>query len=107
MATSIPNTHTFNASGSNTNLVIGVAANEKANVPVTVESTQSWLTINGNSQTKTIDPDGIDQGNLNYPFNINVAANNSGSQRTGVITIKNANSRVTGLSDQTINIIQN
>ncbi len=106
MAASMPTTHTFNASGSNPNLVIGDVAGEKANVPVTVESDQSWLTINGNSQTKTIDPDGIDQGNLNYPFNINVSANNSGSLRTGTITIKNANSRVTGLSDQTIGITQ-
>ena len=107
MATAMPTTHTFLAS-SNTNLAIGDVSGEKANVPVTVTTDQNWITFNGSYQASiTVDPDDFDQGNLSYPFNINAFDNTTGAQRTATITIANANTRVTGLTNQTITITQN
>ena len=108
MATAMPSSHTFNASG-NSNLVIGDVAGEKANVPVLVTANADWVVLNGSYEPNgiTIDPDGTSQPNPNYPFNINVTDNTTGSSRTAAITIANANTRVTGLSNQTINITQN
>ena len=107
MATSMPSSHTFNASGNN-NLVIGDVAGEKANVPVLVTASTDWVFLNGSYQPNgvTIDPDGVSQSNPDYPLNINVTDNTTGSSRTATVTISNANTRVTGLSNQTINITQ-
>ena len=83
-------------------------AGEKANVPVLVTASTDWVFLNGSYQPNgvTIDPDGVSQSNPDYPLNINVTDNTTGSSRTATVTISNANTRVTGLSNQTINITQ-
>ena len=110
MASSIPTSPpNFSATGAS-NLVIGDAANEKANVPVLVTTNENWVTFNGSYEASgvTVDPDGLNfAGHVNYPLNINVLNNTTSAVRTATVTIANANSRVTGLSNQTINITQN
>ena len=109
MASSIPTSPpNFPATGAS-NLVIGDAANEKANVPVLVTTDENWVTFNGSYEASgvTVDPDGLSfAGHVNYPLNINVLNNTTNATRTATVTIANANSRVTGLSNQTINITQ-
>ena len=110
-------THTF-AATSNSNLVIGDVASEKANIAIRVEPDKDWIylaaaTTQGTAVNPTssgvllVDPDDITIYGGNYPFTINVADNTTGSSRTGTVTILKQNSRVTGISSHTINITQN
>ena len=114
---SIASSHTFSASGNN-NLVIGDVASEKANIVVQATPNQDWIylaaaTAQGvavnptASQAVIIDPDNINIYGGNYPFTINVADNTTGSSRTGTVVIQKLNTRVTGISNHTINITQN
>ncbi len=114
---SIASSHTFSASG-NSNLVIGDVASEKANIVVQATPNQDWIylaaaTAQGvavnptASQAVIIDPDNINIYGGNYPFTINVADNTTGSSRTGTVVIQKSNTRVTGVSNHTINITQN
>ena len=114
---SIASSHTFSASG-NSNLVIGDVASEKANIVVQATPNQDWIylaaataqgvAINPTaSQAVIIDPDNINIYGGNYPFTINVADNTTGSSRTGTVVIQKSNTRVTGVSNHTINITQN
>ena len=114
---SIASSHTFSASG-NSNLVIGDVASEKANIVIQATPNQDWIylaaaTAQGvavnptASQAVIIDPDNINIYGGNYPFTINVADNTTGSSRTGTVVIQKSNTRVTGVSNHTINITQN
>ena len=114
---SIASSHTFSANG-NSNLVIGDVASEKANIVVQATPNQDWIylaaaTVQGvavnptASQAVIIDPDNINIYGGNYPFTINVADNTTGSSRTGTVVIQKLNTRVTGVSNHTINITQN
>ena len=114
---SIASSHTFSASG-NSNLVIGDVASEKANLVIQATPNQDWIylaaaTTQGvavnptASQAVIIDPDNINIYGGNYPFTINVADNTTGSSRTGTVVIQKLNTRVTGVSNHTINITQN
>ena len=114
---SVASSHTFSASG-NSNLVIGDVASEKANIVVQATPNQDWIylaaataqgvAINPTaSQAVIVDPDNINIYGGNYPFTINVADNTTGSSRTGTVVIQKSNTRVTGVSNHTINITQN
>tara|TARA_R100001510_G_scaffold23489_1_gene20645 strand:- start:639 stop:5048 length:4410 start_codon:yes stop_codon:yes gene_type:complete len=114
---SITSSHTFNNTATNPNLVIGDVASEKANIVVKVTPNQNWIylaaaTIQGTAINPTtsgvviVDPDDINIYGGNYPFTINVAANTTGSQRTGTVVVEKYNARVTGVSSHTINITQ-
>ena len=99
-------THSFAASG-NSPLVIGDTAAEKANVPVTFETSENWVTFNGSYQAQiTVDPDNTNLGGQNYPVSINVLDNTTSSTRTATVTVTNANARVTGLAQHTLTITQ-
>ena len=114
---SITSSHTFNNTATNPNLVIGDVASEKANIVVKATPSQNWIylaaaTTQGTAINPTtsavviVDPDDINIYGGNYPFTINVAANTTGSQRTGTVVIEKYNTRVTGVSSHTINITQ-
>tara|TARA_E500000318_G_C3492151_1_gene184828 strand:+ start:47 stop:820 length:774 start_codon:yes stop_codon:yes gene_type:complete len=99
-------THPFAASG-NSPLVIGDTAAEKANVPVTFETSENWVTFNGSYQAQiTVDPDNTNLGGQNYPVSINVLDNTTSGTRTATVTVTNANARVTGLAQHTLTITQ-
>jgi plastocyanin len=113
----IAGSHTFNNTATNANLVIGDVAGEKANIAIKATPNQNWIylaaaTTQGTAITPTtsgvviIDPDDINIYGGNYPFTINVAANTTGSSRTGTVVIEKYNTRVTGVSSHTINITQ-
>jgi hypothetical protein len=113
----IAGSHTFNNTATNANLVIGDVAGEKANIAIKATPNQNWIylaaaTTQGTVITPTtsgvviIDPDDINIYGGNYPFTINVAANTTGSSRTGTVVIEKYNTRVTGVSSHTINITQ-
>ena len=53
-----------------------------------------------------VDPDDITIYGGNYPFTINVANNTSGSSRSATVVIEKYNTRVTGVSSQTLTINQ-
>ena len=114
---SVTSSHTFNNTATNPNLVIGDVASEKANIAIKATPNQSWIylaaaTTQGTAVNPTssgvvlIDPDNIDIYGGNYPFTINVAANTTGSSRSGTVVIEKYNTRVTGVSSHTINITQ-
>jgi len=113
----IVGSHTFNNTATNANLIIGDVASEKANIAIKATPNQNWIylaaaTTQGTAITPTtsgvviIDPDDINIYGGNYPFTINVAANTTGSSRTGTVVIEKYNTRVTGVSSHTINITQ-
>ncbi len=113
----IAGSHTFNNTATNANLVIGDVAGEKANIAIKATPNQNWIylaaaTTQGTAITPTtsgvviIDPDDVNIYGGNYPFTINVAANTTGSSRTGTVVIEKYNTRVTGVSSHTINITQ-
>ena len=125
MGTISPTTYAFTngLSSSNANVVIGDVAGEKANVVVSVTPINTgdgtdWLylaaaTTQGTAVNPTasavliIDPDDINIYGGKYPFTINVANNSSGSSRSAQIEIElYNNSRVTGLTKQTLTINQ-
>lgn len=124
MGTISPTTYSFTngISSPNANVVIGDVASEKANIVIKVTPTNTgdgadWLylaaaTTQGaainptSSASLIIDPDNITIYGGNYPFTINVANNTSGSLRSATVVIEKYNTRVTGVSSQTLTINQ-
>ena len=124
MGTISPTTYSFTngISSPNANVVIGDVSSEKANIVIKVIPTDTgdgvdWIylaaaTTQGaainptSSAVLLVDPDDITIYGGNYPFTINVANNTSGSSRSGTVVIEKYNTRVTGVSSQTLTINQ-
>ena len=124
MGTISPTTYSFTngISSPNANVVIGDVSSEKANIVIKVIPTDTgdgadWLylaaaTTQGTAVDPTssavllVDPDDITIYGGNYPFTINVANNTSGSLRSAAVVIEKYNTRVTGVSSQTLTINQ-
>ena len=62
----------------------------------------SWLLINGANATSTLQ----DAFGVSTNLVISAGTNNTGSSRTATITLRNSNTRLTGIVDQVITINQ-
>jgi hypothetical protein len=69
-----------------------------SNVSTELNPSDSWILINGSSAITQLNPE--------TNFEVSLEANNTGAQRSGIITVTNTNARITGLNPVSLIITQ-